>query len=230
MTHTLVGRDAADTRAAAVRAYADYARSNLVLQQAHARGVDQDLQPAESDVRALALRAAERMVGGGLVGGPDQCRKRLAELRAAGADEVACLIDFGVPADRVLAGVELLAELTGVKDYAMMLHKAHGKNLGASLQLGQKIGVTPMETSDVDKFRVKGAGELAALIPLDGNDFEGAYLDAMIQGHTEVLKMIDDQLLPSAKDAALQAHLKTTRNDVAQHLEKAKQLKGDGKR
>jgi predicted outer membrane protein len=117
-----------------------------------------------------------------------------------------------------------------VKDYAMMLHKAHGKNLGASLQLGQKIGVTPMETSDVDKFRVKGAGELAALIPLNGNDFEGAYLDAMIQGHTEVLKMIDDQLLPGARNAALQAHLKTTRNDVAQHLEQAKQLKGDGKR
>lgn len=112
MTHTLVGKDGADTRTAAVEAYADYARNNLLLQRAHARGEDRDLRPSEADARILALRSAERMVeGGGLVGDLDQCRERLAELRAAGADEVACLIDFGASSERVLEGVELLGEL-----------------------------------------------------------------------------------------------------------------------
>ncbi len=49
-----------------------------------------------------------------------------------------------------------------------MLHKEHGMNLDETLKLGQKINVTPMETAAVDKLRVKGAGELAALAPLDG--------------------------------------------------------------
>ncbi|GKQ37536.1 non-ribosomal peptide synthetase [Streptomyces sp. A012304] len=112
MTHTLVGKDDGEARTAAVTAYADYARNNLVLQQAHARGADKALRPSEADARALALRSAERMVDhGGLVGDLDRCRDRLAGLRAAGADEVACLIDFGVPHDQVLAGVELLGEL-----------------------------------------------------------------------------------------------------------------------
>ncbi|MBV6695654.1 amino acid adenylation domain-containing protein [Kitasatospora aureofaciens] len=112
MTHTLVGKEDAETRGAAVEAYADYALHNLVLQQAHARGADKALRPSDADARALALRSAERMVEhGGLVGDLDRCRDRLAELRAAGADEVACLIDFGVPADQLLQGVEMLGEL-----------------------------------------------------------------------------------------------------------------------
>ncbi|MEU6229766.1 amino acid adenylation domain-containing protein [Streptomyces sp. NPDC047042] len=114
MTHTLVGKNDAETRAAAVAAYADYALNNLVLQQAHASGADKALLPSDGDARALALRSAERMVEhGGMVGDLARCRDRLAELRAAGADEVACLIDFGVPADQVLQGVELLGELVG---------------------------------------------------------------------------------------------------------------------
>ncbi|WP_191134035.1 non-ribosomal peptide synthetase [Streptomyces sp. col6] len=112
MTHTLVGTDDARARAAAVDAYADYAMNNLVLQKAHARGEDTALRPSDADARALAVRSAERMVRhGGLVGDLDRCRERLTELRAAGADEVACLIDFGVPGDQMLEGVELLGEL-----------------------------------------------------------------------------------------------------------------------
>ncbi|MFG3054550.1 amino acid adenylation domain-containing protein [Kitasatospora sp. NPDC048239] len=112
MTHTLVGARDQEARECATEAYTAYARRNLVLQQAHARGEDRGLRPAEADVTALARRSAERMVrSGGLVGDLDRCRERLAELAEAGADEVACLIDFGVPEDKVLAGVELLGEL-----------------------------------------------------------------------------------------------------------------------
>jgi len=40
-------------------------------------------------------------------------------------------------------------------------------------------------------LRVKGAGELETLVPLDGDQFAKAYLAAMIKGHTEVLAMIE---------------------------------------
>ena len=108
--------------------------------------------------------------------------------------------------------------------YAKKLHQEHGKNLEATLQLGQKINVTPMETAAVDKLRVKGAGELAVLALLDGEKFGTAYVEAMIKGHTEVLAIIDSQLMQSASNDAVKKHLTETRSHVATHLAQGKQL------
>ncbi|MEJ7608689.1 MAG: DUF4142 domain-containing protein, partial [Bryobacteraceae bacterium] len=109
--------------------------------------------------------------------------------------------------------------------YAKMLHQEHGKNLEETLMLGQKINVTPMETAAVDKMRMKAAGELAALAPLDGERFASAYLQAMIKGHTEVLGMIDNQLLKTASNGEVKKHLAATRAHVAKHLDDAKKVK-----
>ena len=117
-----------------------------------------------------------------------------------------------------------------VADYAKMLHMEHGMNLEKTLMLGQKINVTPMETAEVDKLRVKGAGDLAMLVPLDGEKFAAAYLAAMIKGHTEVLDMIDNQLLKRAANDAVKAHLTETRGSVAKHLAAAKQLQAGSTR
>lgn len=111
-----------------------------------------------------------------------------------------------------------------VKAYAKMLHKEHGMNLGQTMMLGRSLEVKPIDTPAVDKFRVKGAGELAALVPLNGEAFAAAYLDAMVKGHSEVLDMIDSKLLPNADNAALKKHLMKTRKHVAAHLDQAKRL------
>ncbi len=113
-----------------------------------------------------------------------------------------------------------------VMDYAKMLHTAHGENMAKTIQVGQQIKVTPSDTKAVDALKKKGAGELAMLIPLDGKEFETAYIDAMIKGHTEVLSMIDSKLLTTAKNEALKKHLTETRGHVAMHLEQAKKIKG----
>jgi predicted outer membrane protein len=113
-----------------------------------------------------------------------------------------------------------------VMDYAKMLHTEHGANMAKTMQLGKSINITPSDTKAVDALKKKGAGELATLVPLDGKDFETAYLDAMIKGHTEVLSMIDSKLLTTAKNDALKKHLTETRGHVAMHLEQAKKLKG----
>lgn len=112
-----------------------------------------------------------------------------------------------------------------VIDYAKMLHTAHGENMAKTLQLGQSINVTPSDTKAVDALKTKGAGELATLISLDGEEFEAGYVDAMIKGHIEVLAMFDNQLLTAAKNDKLKAHLTETRGHIAMHLEQAKKLK-----
>ncbi len=113
-----------------------------------------------------------------------------------------------------------------VMDYARMLHTEHGANADKTLKLGKAINVTPSDTKAVDALTVKGAGELATLVPLNGKDFETAYLDAMIKGHTEVLDMIDNKLMKTAKNEKLKSHLTETRALVAMHLEQAKKIKG----
>lgn len=111
-----------------------------------------------------------------------------------------------------------------VMDYARMLHEHHGMSMDQTMQLGQQIGVTPVNTAKVEQLQKKGAGELAALVPLNGQQFERAYVAAMIKGHTEVLSTIDNDLLKAAGNDTLKNHLMKTRAAVAAHLEKAKAL------
>ncbi len=108
--------------------------------------------------------------------------------------------------------------------YARMLHKAHGKNAVDTLKLGMKAKIMPVESARVDEMRMKGAGELAKLLPLDGERFAAAFMTAMIKGHTDVLAMIDGKLLPGAKNDAVKQHLTATRGHVAAHLEEAKKV------
>ncbi len=82
----------------------------------------------------------------------------------------------------------------------------------------------------MDKLRVKGAGELAAIVPLDGDAFEKAYIETMIKGHMEALDMIDSQLLKNAENAALKKHLTETRTHVAAHLDEAKKIQSGMKK
>jgi len=110
--------------------------------------------------------------------------------------------------------------------FAKMMHTEHGKNAAQTLKLGQKIDVTPLDTAAVDKLRVKAAGELADLVPLEGDEFGTAYVASLVKCHTEVLEMIDNELLPKAEHDAVKKHLTDTRAHVAAHLEAAKELQG----
>ena len=112
-------------------------------------------------------------------------------------------------------------------DYAKMLHTEHGANMAKTMQLGLSIKVTPSDTKEVDELKKKGAAELAMLVSKDGKDFESAYVDAMIKGHTEAITMIDDKLLKQAKNEVLKTHLRETKQHITMHLDQAKKLKGN---
>jgi acyl-CoA synthetase (AMP-forming)/AMP-acid ligase II len=86
----------------------------LLRSLAESAGLKQDprqLSPAELDL--LVARAYRRYVdaGAGLIGTPDSCAATVERLRQLGVDEVACLIDFGVAAEQVLASLTHLDEL-----------------------------------------------------------------------------------------------------------------------
>jgi predicted outer membrane protein len=113
-----------------------------------------------------------------------------------------------------------------VMEFARMLNREHGQNMVKGAQLGQQIGVRPVQTAHVDLMKRKGAADLANIVRLDGPSFEVAFLDAMIKGHENALAVIDANL-KSVKNDQLKQHLTTSREHVAHHLEQARSLRGN---
>src|SRR5262249_49291208 len=65
-----------------------------------------------ADMDALLDFAFERYYRtSGLFGPPAACAAMVEKVAAIGVDEIACLIDFGVPTEQVLASLPLLHEL-----------------------------------------------------------------------------------------------------------------------
>ena len=114
-----------------------------------------------------------------------------------------------------------------VKDFAKMLHTEHGKNLEATLKLGEQIKVTPVITSEVDALSKKGAADLGKLVPLDGKEFEQAFIATMITGHREALTLIDG-LMAKAEQDGIKKHLRETKGHLEAHLKAAEALKTKG--
>ena len=147
------------------------------------------------------------------------------EGRAGGDAEILSIL-LAVDTNEVVGAMEAAKqELSAdIKEYAKMIHTEHGKHAAATMKLGQKIQVTPMDTEKTNALRMKGAAELATLVPLKDAEFGTKYVDAMVKGYTEVLGMIDDELLKNVENESLKTHLTETREHISMHLEKAKQL------
>lgn len=126
MLHTFVGRDDEVVRQTVRQPMKDYLRSAVGLikaaawtfptfkQKADASGKtpaeifeSDDLSAEEMD--ALLDHAFERYyVTSGLFGTPDTCLAMVHQLQAIGVDDIACLLDYGVPSAQVLEQLPLL--------------------------------------------------------------------------------------------------------------------------
>ena len=117
MLHTFVDTSdehARETVRPAMIRYLDDAL-HLIARPSGSTGHVPELDDLTAEDRAvMAGRAFERYFdGNALFGSPERCHRTIQELEAIGVDEVACLIDFGLDTDIVLASLHRLA---GVKD------------------------------------------------------------------------------------------------------------------
>ncbi|MBD0837513.1 non-ribosomal peptide synthetase/type I polyketide synthase [Streptomyces sp. TRM68416] len=112
LVHTYLDEDAERARAEAYRPFVSYLRSSLSLfdQVTNSLGFDVDLENTpEDDVEFLLGRAYERYCGSrALIGDERTAAEAVGRLVAAGADEIACFVDFGVPKEKVLAALPVL--------------------------------------------------------------------------------------------------------------------------
>jgi natural product biosynthesis luciferase-like monooxygenase protein len=112
MLHTFVGDDLDAVREKVRAPLMNYLRtaSNLARKTAGSLDDDRGLSElSETEMNELHERTFDRYFqGSSLLGTPEKCLATIDRLRGIGVDEVACLIDFGVDFDSVMAGLEML--------------------------------------------------------------------------------------------------------------------------
>lgn len=121
----------------------------------------------------------------------------------------------------IAAGEQALAKgVTGeVADYARLMIDQHSENRTRTSALGADA-----QAADAQAQRRKGEQELATLDQQEGEAYRKAYVEAMVKGHSDALAALDQQLIPAAGREEVRAHLSTTREHVARHLEQAQAL------
>lgn len=126
MLHTYVARDRELAREVARGPMKDYLRSAAGLIKQYAWAFPAFKKPAgvsnpfELDLRSLTDDEMEGILDfaflryfedSGLFGTVEDCLKRVEELKRIGVGEVACLIDYGIPVEKVMEGLYPLAEV-----------------------------------------------------------------------------------------------------------------------
>jgi phthiocerol/phenolphthiocerol synthesis type-I polyketide synthase D len=116
MLHTFVGSDASEVREQARAPFCNYIRRNIgllnALAQSRGNQVDVKSMPArelDDFVQFLYERFAHSR---GLIGTPETCLDLVQRLESIGVDEIACLLDFGPPAEQILDNLPHLLRLT----------------------------------------------------------------------------------------------------------------------
>jgi natural product biosynthesis luciferase-like monooxygenase protein len=114
MIHTFLDDDEDRAREVVREPLSDYMRSSLhLLLNARLDGrrkVDVS-KLSDEDVDFMVSRAFDRYFDFGLLGTVPKAAEAVERFRSIGVDELACLIDFGLPSDAVLSGLTNLAEL-----------------------------------------------------------------------------------------------------------------------
>ena len=119
MLHTYVGNDDAAVKQKVRVPFSNYLRSYFRQYETTTAAL---AEASEADKDALMSAAFDQYFDAStLMGSPEKCARVVDALVDAGVDEIACLVDFGVDADDVLASLERLDELRTM--YATKRHK-----------------------------------------------------------------------------------------------------------
>ena len=141
-------------------------------------------------------------------------------------DAEALAIVSTINSHEILAAQRALRSGMGASaiEYAGMLLREHQANQAKTDDLILATGIAPSNTDAVIALKAKTQATRDRLDALEGDAFETAFIDAMVDDHRAALATIDDELLPRASPEVAE-HLRTTRDHIALHLERARELK-----
>jgi natural product biosynthesis luciferase-like monooxygenase protein len=109
MLHTFVGEDIEVVRNQVREPFIEYLKNSVDLWRQDSKNLDDLTEKEREDLLAYAFERYFQTSA--LFGTPDTCLTRVARLKEIGVDEIACLIDFGVDVDVVMAALYSLKRL-----------------------------------------------------------------------------------------------------------------------
>ena len=140
MAHTFVGDDDDAVRKTAQPAMAEYLKVNIEMQKDHSAGTKDDrglvrkTSWVKPELSALSEQETEIMIEFqvrnnlrsplSFIGTYDQCTRQAERLSEIGVDEIACLIDFGIGFNDVMASLHRLSELLAQRQTTSTLHRS----------------------------------------------------------------------------------------------------------
>lgn len=111
-----------------------------------------------------------------------------------------------------------------VKDFANLMIRDHTSVNKKATALAKKLKITPEESDTSRSLKSDGDKTLEKLRGMSGAEFDKAYIDNEVTYHEAVAKVVDDTLIPNAKNAELKALLESAKPIFASHLNHAKEL------
>ena len=110
MLHTYVGEDLAQVEKTVREPFKSYLRSSLGLLSNLAKSLGVSLKDVNEEVVEELIEEAFKRYwkSASLIGTPETCETMLSRLRTIGVNEIACLVDFGIPYQKVMEGLPLL--------------------------------------------------------------------------------------------------------------------------
>ena len=117
------------------------------------------------------------------------------------------------------------AQAPAVKDFAMSMITGHTMANTRLSALAAMAALTPAPNQTSKALQDQAAMDTQALMLATGAAFDALYMQKQEAMHAKVLKLLDEQLIPQAKNASLKAELTAARMHVAGHLAQAKTIK-----
>ncbi|WP_234048371.1 MupA/Atu3671 family FMN-dependent luciferase-like monooxygenase [Streptomyces liliifuscus] len=188
LLHTYLGDDHATARAQALEPMTRYLRSSLQMRSAARTlgtlgGDPRDVATAsEEDLEYLFRRAYDGYCDErALIGTPETCAPVVDALYEAGVDEIAALVDFGMPADLMRSGLEHLDALRERHQDASGSAASPGTDVSAPatdaqrrIWLASQLIGDPAAYNEIQAVRLRG--------PLDGEALAAA-VDGLVERH-----------------------------------------------
>jgi len=108
--------------------------------------------------------------------------------------------------------------------FARQMIVEHTATLERQSAIAASLGLTPAPSTTQQQLQAMNAQTLQQLQATQPPQLDLGYMQSQVVAHKEVLRLIDEQLLPSATIPALREDLARTRADVARHLAEAQAI------
>ncbi|MEO6572989.1 MAG: DUF4142 domain-containing protein [Polyangiaceae bacterium] len=111
-----------------------------------------------------------------------------------------------------------------IKKFAAMMTTHHGDANTKATDMLRKAHITPEESPTSTSMTTESAKLVESLKPMNGPEFDRAYIDAQVKEHTAILDVLDTKMLPVVKNADLKNELTSMRAKIDGHLKEAQAI------